>query len=86
MNDKLKTLNQQGYARIKVNNEVIRIDEAKDISENKNIFLVVDRIIIRDEDDFFNRLADAVYKLLFLKAKANCIIETLINNSEQRDI
>ncbi|MCF7568608.1 excinuclease ABC subunit UvrA [Sabulilitoribacter arenilitoris] len=81
MSDKLKTLNQQGYARIKVNNEVIRIDEAKDISEYKNIFLVIDRIIIRDEDDFFNRLADAV-QTAFFEGKGECIIESL-SNSEQ---
>lgn len=82
MSDKLKTLNQQGYARIKVNNEVIRIDEVKDISEDKNIFLVVDRIIIRNEEDFFNRLADAV-QTAFFEGKGECIIESL-SNSEQR--
>jgi len=31
--DKLKTLNQQGYARVKINDSVVRIDEAKAIGE-----------------------------------------------------
>ncbi|WP_034045435.1 excinuclease ABC subunit UvrA [Wocania ichthyoenteri] len=82
MSDKLKALNQQGYARVKANDKIIRIDEAKDISDKKDIFLVVDRIILRDEEDFFNRLADAV-QTAFFEGKGKCIIETL-SNSRQR--
>ncbi len=81
MTDKLKALNQQGYARIKVKDTVIRIDEANDIGE-KNIFLVVDRIIIRDEDDFFNRLADAV-QTAFFEGKGECIVETLSDKKKR---
>ncbi len=81
MADKLKTLNQQGYARIKVNDTVTRIDEAGDIDE-ENIFLVVDRIIIKDEDDFFNRLADAV-QTAFFEGKGACIVETLSDKKQR---
>lgn len=79
MTDKLKALSQQGYARIKVNDKVVRIDEADNVSDEKNIFLVVDRIIIRDEEDFFNRLADAV-QTAFFEGKGTCIVESLSNN------
>lgn len=82
MADKLKVLNQQGYARIKANNKVIRIDEAKALTDVKNVFLVVDRIIVRHEEDFFNRLADAV-QTAFFEGKGECIIETL-NDNKQR--
>ncbi len=52
MEDKLKVLNQQGYARIKVK-DVIRIDDASSIKENiKDIFLVVDRIVVKHDEDF----------------------------------
>ena len=81
MRDKLKALNQQGYARIKVNDSVIRIDEVYDISDKENIFLVVDRIIIRNEEDFFNRLADAV-QTAFFEGKGECIVETLSDNKQ----
>ncbi len=81
MTDKLKTLNQQGYARIKVKDTVIRIDEANGIGE-KNIFLVVDRVIIRDEDDFFNRLADAI-QTAFFEGKGECIVETLSDKKQR---
>jgi len=79
MQDKLKVLQQQGYARIKVNKDVLRIDEVENLSTN-DIFLVVDRIIIKDEEDFENRLADAV-QTAFFEGKGECIIETLSDSS-----
>ena len=52
MEAKLKALQQQGYARIKVNDTVIRIDEAKSFNKKDTVLLVVDRIIIKNEEDF----------------------------------
>ncbi|MEP1488251.1 MAG: excinuclease ABC subunit UvrA [Algibacter sp.] len=77
--DKLKALQQQGYARIKINYTVVRIDEVKDIKPKDDIFLVVDRIIIKNEEDFLNRLADAV-QTAFFEGKGECIIEILSDN------
>ena len=75
--DKLKVLKQQGYSRIKLNDEVIRIDETLKYSETiKSIYLVVDRIIIRNEEDFYNRLADAI-QTAFFEGKGECYIENL---------
>ena len=83
MDDKLKVLNQQGYARIKVNNSVRRIDEADSLKNNiKNIFLVVDRVVVKHEEDFYNRLADAI-ETAFFEGKGECIIESL-SDSKQR--
>ena len=83
MADKLKVLQQQGYARVKVKDEVLRIDEAiATIVSVKDIFLVVDRIIIKDEEDFQNRLADAV-QTAFFEGKGDCIIETLSTKSNR---
>jgi len=74
--EKLKVLTQQGYARIKVGKNVVRIDEAKIISETNDVFLVVDRIIVRNEEDFYNRLADAI-QTTFFEGKGECYIESL---------
>jgi excinuclease ABC subunit A len=77
MENKLKALLQQGYSRIKINNTVIRIDEAEAFSETiKDIFLVVDRIIVRNEEDFHNRLTDAI-QTAFFEGKNECIIESI---------
>src|SRR5690606_5177594 len=59
MEDKLKVLQQQGYARVRHHNEVLRIEEALEKHLDQDLFLVVDRIVVKHEEDFYNRLADA---------------------------
>lgn len=79
--NKLQTLQQQGYARVQVNGEVLRIDDAlkKEIKSDKNLFLVVDRIVFKDDEDFLNRLADAI-ETAFFEGVGTCIIESLSDN------
>ncbi|WP_282135840.1 excinuclease ABC subunit UvrA [Seonamhaeicola maritimus] len=81
MADKLKALQQQGYARIKVKSNVVRIDEAQ-VSEGDQVQLVVDRVITKNEEDFYNRLADAV-QTAFFEGKGECAIETLKDNKHR---
>ncbi|SDE62238.1 excinuclease ABC subunit A [Pricia antarctica] len=71
----LQLLSKQGYARIKYKNEIFRIDAApKDIG--REFDLVVDRIITKDDEDFLNRLANAVDSAFF-EGKGELIIEEL---------
>ncbi len=78
--DKLKVLNQQGYARVKLNGAVIRIEEALNFKDPVNsMYLVVDRIITRNEEDFYNRLADAI-QTAFFEGKGKCYIESLADS------
>lgn len=81
LENKIKVLAQQGYSRIKLGDSVVRIDET-DLSKAKveDTFLVVDRIITKDEEDFFNRLADAV-EAAFFEGKGELFIENLSDNS-----
>ncbi|MFC4721980.1 excinuclease ABC subunit UvrA [Geojedonia litorea] len=76
MSDKLNVLQQQGYARVKLDNEVLRIDEVSDRSLKGAIHLVVDRIIVKHEEDFYNRLADAI-ETTFFEGKGSCIVQSL---------
>lgn len=76
MENKIQALAQQGYSRIKVKDEVLRIDELKGKSFPKKIDLVVDRIITKDEEDFYNRLADAI-EIAFFEGKGELYIEEL---------
>ncbi|NVN18112.1 excinuclease ABC subunit UvrA [Muricauda sp. HICW] len=74
----LELFSKQGYARIKYNGEVIRIDQApEDIG--REFDLVVDRIIVKDDEDFYNRLANAVDNAFF-EGKGQCAIENLKTN------
>ncbi len=76
----LKILAQQGYARIKYKDEILRIEEINKEIEH-DFFLVIDRIVVKDDEDFFNRLADAI-QTAFFEGKGVCIIENLKTNKE----
>tara|TARA_B110000305_G_scaffold82891_1_gene93282 strand:+ start:3698 stop:6475 length:2778 start_codon:yes stop_codon:yes gene_type:complete len=78
--NKLLALLQQGYARIKIDNTILRLDELKGKSLPKTMHLVVDRVITKDDEDFINRLADAV-QIAFFEGKGILYIENLSNNS-----
>ncbi|WP_136465303.1 excinuclease ABC subunit UvrA [Flagellimonas onchidii] len=73
----LELFSKQGYARIKYKGEVIRIDSVpSDIG--RKFDLVVDRVIIKEDEDFYNRLANAVDNAFF-EGKGQCGIENLEN-------
>ena len=76
----LEILSLQGYARIKYQGKVHRISDI-DKEIDHNFSLVVDRIIVKDDEDFYNRLADAV-DTAFFEGKGICTIEDL-RTSEQ---
>ncbi|WP_067029608.1 excinuclease ABC subunit UvrA [Allomuricauda sp. CP2A] len=76
--DPLKSLqlfSKQGYARIKYKGEVLRIDQAPE-DVGREFDLVVDRVIVKDDEDFYNRLANAVDNAFF-EGKGQCAIENL---------
>ncbi len=81
--DALKSLDlfsKQGYARIKYKNEVLRIDQAPP-NIGKKFDLVIDRIITKDDEDFYNRLANAV-DTAFFEGKGECTIEALADGKQ----
>ena len=79
MQNKIQALAQQGYSRIKLNDEVLRIDELEGKSFPNKIDLVIDRIITKDEEDFYNRLADAI-EIAFFEGKGELYIQALSSN------
>ena len=77
LEDKLKVLLQQGFSRILMNNEVVRLDELEQHSlDGKDILLIIDRIIVKEEEDFYNRLADAI-QTAFFEGKGSCYLQEL---------
>lgn len=83
LEDKLKVLLQQGFARILVDNEMVRLDQIDQHSlDNKDILLIIDRIVINEEtledEDFYNRLADAV-QTAFFEGKGVCYLQDADN-------
>ena len=74
-NDRLNILKQQGFARIFINGEVLRIEELTQVPQEK-YELVVDRIIVRHEEDFYQRVADAI-EIAFYEGKGTCSLWSL---------
>jgi excinuclease ABC subunit A len=86
----LKILAQQGYSRIKYKNDILRIEEIETEIDH-DFHLVIDRIVVKGDEDFFNRLGDAI-QTAFFEGKGECIIEniktanqTLFNNKFELD-
>ena len=70
----LKLLLQQGYARILHQGEVIRLEEDNLPKKLGKFQLVVDRIVVQHNEDFQHRLADAV-ETAFFEGKGECILQ-----------
>lgn len=69
---------QQGFTRLEINNEFIRIDEllsgkSMDLCQG-NCNIVIDRIAVTFDEDTLNRLADSV-GTAFFEGKGECIIK-----------
>lgn len=60
-NDLLSTLLQQGFNRLLVAGQVVRISDAMlETCCPKDTYLVIDRFVVSDEPSLYNRLADSV--------------------------
>lgn len=78
LEDKLKVLLQQGFIRILVKNETVRLDELEQHTlDNKDILLIIDRIVVKSDEEFLNRLADAV-QTAFYEGKGDCYLQEVL--------
>ena len=76
--DVFKILKQQGFTRIYSEGKTLRLD-ALDGPPAAGFELVVDRIVLRHEEDFYQRLSDAV-ELAFYEGKGQCSLLFLAND------
>ena len=77
----LNTIKDQGFARIKIGNEIKRLNELNEIYE-KDFFLVIDRSVFKNNPDYLNRISDSI-DLGFFEGKGNLIIENLNSNKSR---
>ena len=88
LQDKLKILQQQGFARVLVSHEMLRLDDfITSIADKKEkelekltIELIIDRIVVKNEEEFYNRLADAI-QTAFYEGKGECFLQELNQNN-----
>ncbi len=79
LKEQLNILIQQGFSRVFINNNIIRIDEVlKDINKlniQNGIFIVIDRLIVKSDDfDLSSRIADSV-QTGFYEGDGSCVIK-----------
>src|SRR5574343_333953 len=87
--DKLKVLLQQGFARVLVDNQTLRLDDFVTTLEmidektltDKEIVLIVDRIVVKNEEEFFNRIADAI-QIAFYEGKGELSVQNADTNEK----
>ncbi len=79
----LQLLLQQGYARIYYQGEVMRLEEGALPKVSGDFLLVVDRVIVRYDEDFRHRLADAV-DTAFFEGKGECYVQEVESEKQVR--
>jgi excinuclease ABC subunit A len=80
LEDKLSSLLKIGFSRILVDNDTVRLDQMESISlAKKEVLLIIDRIVIQDVEDFYNRLGDAV-QTAFYEGKGVCYLQEVTTN------
>jgi len=82
----LNILFQQGFSRIKIENEIIRLDTKNKIGKTKNAFLVIDRFVANTEDeDNANRISDSL-QTGFYEGDGTILIESQTEKDESGKI
>ena len=73
LKEKLSVLAQQGFSRILDHDQTVKISEVT-AKNTEELYLIVDRIVTAEDDDFLNRLADAV-QIAFYEGKGSLVLK-----------
>ena len=75
---KIESLINQNYNRIFYENEIIKLNDVKfdRISKYNNLFLVIDRIVRGESDEFLSRVADSIETAIY-EGKGKCLVNNL---------
>ena len=84
LKEQLIILHQQGYSRVRVGDDLVRVDQALELSEDNNEkwSLLIDRLLVKHNDENNqSRLGDSV-QLAFYEGHGICIIEKVNEDKE----
>ena len=75
---KIESLINQNYNRIFYENEIIKLNDVKfdRITKYNNLFLVIDRIVRGESDEFLSRVADSLETAIY-EGKGKCLVNNL---------
>jgi len=73
-------LQQQGFTRLEIDGEVIRISDLDELilskKKIKEINIVIDRLVVSEDEDLLSRAADSV-QTAFYEGKGDCIVRII---------
>jgi excinuclease ABC subunit A len=75
----IEEIRKEGFSRVFLNNDVIKIDELRLSDVEKSdwiIFLVIDRLLVSNDEDFAGRCADSAQSALLI-GKGVCYLKSL---------
>ncbi|HOZ29817.1 MAG TPA: excinuclease ABC subunit UvrA [Bacteroidales bacterium] len=84
--EQLELILQQGYSRIAYNNEAIKTEEIirnNILTDEKEIHIILDRVIVKKSDNLYSRLADSV-QTAFYEGQGECCVYSLNNGTSKK--
>jgi len=89
LNDQLKILMQQGFSRIVIDGTTFKIsdylDEGQKPSSKTNIFILIDRFIVKkDDEDLKSRMGDSI-QTAFYEGNGSCTIEYILQDKNHQE-
>jgi len=80
---------QQGFSRLEIDNEILKIDEL--LKENKEVHcgdsacnIVIDRATVSDDEDNLSRIADSV-QTAFFEGRGECVVKIYIDTKVKEE-
>ncbi len=87
LGEQLQNLLMQGYSRVEVNGETLRLQEAIDRAESmetqQEIYLIIDRFVVEHTQAAISRLTDSV-ETAFNEGNGNCLLEIVGSDAPVR--
>jgi excinuclease ABC subunit A len=81
--EEIGLLFQQGFTRVELNNELLKIDSGETFEKMKGhedeLNVVIDRIAVSNSDDSISRMSDSVQSA-FNEGHGNCIIKVFVDD------
>jgi excinuclease ABC subunit A len=75
----LKILSQQGFSRLEISGDIVKINTVSDIKNTGKVNIVIDRISVSDDTDTVSRIVDSA-QTAFFEGHGTCIVKVYTEN------
>ncbi|HAM99289.1 MAG TPA: excinuclease ABC subunit A [Marinilabiliales bacterium] len=76
----LDILKQQGFSRIEINNEILKIEDFNLEKTNEDIHIVIDRVVVSQTTDTVSRITDSA-QTAFFEGHGTCLVRVFLEDS-----